>query len=162
MAGVPSREMDSRHHSIFSSCSRYDMPINEVLRPEDIAEDTLEAIFEPTDLETHRDQDGDLVVTRGVSCYVMPSAQNERILLMAFVGIKESTDRREKLEFVNRVNNEIASVRGHVNQRESIVFDYHIPVRGGISSEAIVEATRFFLLAISHAIDHCDQDEIVR
>lgn len=138
------------------------MPINEVLRPEDIVEDTLEAIFDPTDLQTRRDQDGDLIVTRGVSCYVMPAAQNERILLMAFVGVKENVERRDKLEFVNRVNNEVASVRGHVNERESIVFDYHIPVRGGISSEAIVEATRFFLLAISHAIDHCDQDAIVR
>jgi hypothetical protein len=138
------------------------MPVNEVLRPEDLSGETLDALYEPTDLETRRDHEGDLVVTRGVSCYVMPTAENERIMLMTFVGIKEDIERDDKLEFVNRVNNEISSVRGHVNERESVVFDYHIPIRGGISGEAIVEATRFFLLAIAHAIDRCDQDDIVR
>jgi hypothetical protein len=138
------------------------MPVNEVLRPEDLSEEMLEALFEPTDLETRRDHDGDLVVTRGVSCYLMPIAENERIMLMAFVGVKENTERADKLEFVNRVNNDISTVRGHVNDREAVVFDYHIPIRGGISGEAIVEATRFFLLAIAHAIDRCDHDDIVR
>ncbi|QDV41648.1 hypothetical protein Enr13x_14910 [Stieleria neptunia] len=138
------------------------MPINEVLRPSDLTAELLDAIFEPTDLEVRRDNDGDLVVTRGVSCYVMQTAENERLMLMTFVGVKENTDRSAKLEFVNRVNNDISTVRAHVNERESIVFDYHIPIRGGIGAEAIVEATRFFLLASAHAIDRCDQDDIVR
>ena len=145
-----------------NTSSGNDMPVNEMLRPEDLSDQLLEAIFEPTDLETRRDDDGDLVVTRGVSCYVMPTAENERIMLMTFVGMKEGVDRAEKLEFVNRVNNDMSVVRGHVNERESVVFDYHIPVRGGISGEAIVEATRFFLLVIAHAIDRCDQGDIVR
>jgi len=138
------------------------MQFPEVLLPKDIAIEPLQAIYDRAGLETRIDSDGDLVVTRGVTCYVMPSEQRGRIMLLTFVGIKQDTKRGQKLEFANRVNNEVVAVRAHVNRKENVVFDYHIPVDGGVTGEAILAATEFFLIAIAHAIDRCDDDEIVR
>ncbi|WP_161604754.1 YbjN domain-containing protein [Roseiconus nitratireducens] len=138
------------------------MQFPEVLLPKDITLETLQALYDRSGLETKIDADGDLVITRGVSAYVMLSEQANRVLLLTFVGIKEEISRNQKLEFANRVNNEIAAVRAHVNSREGVVFDYHVPIEGGVTSEAFLAATDFFLIAIAHAIDRCDQDDIVR
>lgn len=138
------------------------MQFPEILFPGDIRTDTLEQLFQKADLETRIDSDGDLVVTRGVTCYVIPTQEAARLLLLTFVGIKEETSAEQKLAFANRVNNQIASVRAHVNQNEKVVFDSHIPIDGGITGAAIVAATKFFLIAIAHAIDSCDEADIVR
>ena len=133
-----------------------------VLMPEDLSLEPLQVLYEQAGLETSVDSDGDLVVSRGVTCYVIPTQQKERILLLTFVGMKDGVEPQQKLAFANHVNNEISTVRAHVNRKGAVVFDYHIPVEGGTTADAIVAATRFFLVAIAHAIDRCDEQDIVR
>ncbi len=135
---------------------------SDLLMPADIALEPLRALYDRAGLQTSIDSDGDLVVTRGVTCYAIPTQHCERILLITFVGIKDDVGRDEKMEFANRVNNECSTVRAHVNRKEAVVFDFHIPVDGGTTGEAIVAATQFFLLASAHAIDQCDEANIVR
>ena len=57
---------------------------------------------------------------------------------------------------------QISAVRARVNQKETVLFDYYIPIEGGITGEAIVAATRFFLRATAHAATECDEADIVR
>jgi hypothetical protein len=138
------------------------MKFPEMFRPEDLTNDALQTIYEQAGLETDYDSEGDLVVTRGVTCYAIPTPDRARILLLSFVGIKDGVERDDKLEFANRVNNQIAAVRAHVNAKGAVVFDSPIPIEGGIAADAIVAATQFFLIAIAHAIDLCDEADIVR
>jgi len=138
------------------------MTVPELFLPDDVRNETLRQLYDQAELETRIDGDGDLVVTRGVTCYAIPSPERARIMLLTFVGVKEGITRAEKLEFTNRVNNEIAAVRAHVNRKENVVFDSHIPIDGGVTGTAITAATKFFLIAIAHAIDLCDEDDIVR
>jgi hypothetical protein len=138
------------------------MQPSDVLMPADIAVERLQALYESGGLQTSIDADGDLVVTRGVTCYAIPTGRCEQILLITYVGIKDEVDRQQKLEFANRVNNECSTVRAHVNRKQAVVFDFHIPVDGGVTGQAIVAATQFFLLATAHAIDQCDAADIVR
>lgn len=138
------------------------MSDSELLPSAALTTDRLRQLFDEAGLDTRVDDDGDLVVTRGVTCYVLPAEHGEQIMLLTYAGIKDSADRSQKLEFCNRVNNEISRVRAHVNRKEKVVMDYHIPVEGGVTAAAVVAATEFFLLAIAHAIDRCDLAEIVR
>jgi hypothetical protein len=138
------------------------MPAAQVLQPQDIAIQPLRDLYDQAGLQTGIDSDGDLVVTRGVACYAIPARDGERIVLLSFVGIKDDVGHDQRIEFANRVNNEISVVRARVNDKQAVVFDYHIPIEGGVTGEAIVAATRFFLLAAAHAIDLCDQADIVR
>lgn len=138
------------------------MPAAEVLLPEDISLEPLQALYDSAGLETQIDSDGDLVVTSGVTCYAIPTQHRDRIMLLAFLGTKDDANRDQKLEFANRVNNQLSTVRARVNQKERVVFDYHIPVEGGITGDAIVAATQFFLQATAHAVGQCDEANIVR
>lgn len=138
------------------------MQSSDVLTPTDIAIEPLQALYDRAGLQTSIDADGDLVVARGVTCYAIPTQNCERILLITYIGMKSDVDRLEKLEFTNRVNNECSTVRAHVNRKDAVVFDFHIPIDGGVTGQAIVAATQFFLLATAHAIDQCDEDNIVR
>ncbi|MCA9137321.1 MAG: YbjN domain-containing protein [Planctomycetales bacterium] len=138
------------------------MQFPEILLPNDISVESLQRLFQEANLETRIDGDGDLVVTRGVTCYVIPTQDSVRLLLLTFVGTKDEATTAQKIDFANRVNNQIATVRAHVNQKEKVVFDSHIPIDGGITGVAIVAATKFFLIAIAHAIDSCDDADIVR
>ena len=138
------------------------MPAAEVLQPEDIAPESLQALYDQAGLQTEIDADGDLLVTSGISCYVIPTKQRDRILLMAFVGTKEDVDRDPKVEFANRVNNQLSLIRSRVNDSGRVILDYYIPVEGGIAAEAVVSVTRFFLDATAHAVSNCDDDHILR
>jgi hypothetical protein len=138
------------------------MPVAEVLLPEDISREPLQTLYDNAGLRTQVDSDGDLLVSSGVTCYVIPTQQRDRILLLAFLGTKDDVDRDQKIEFANRVNNQVSTVRARVNEKERVVFDYHIPVDGGITGAAIVEATQFFLQATAHAANQCDEADIIR
>lgn len=133
-----------------------------VLNPEDISVDALKSLYESAQLKTAIDEEGDLIVSEGVSCYAIPTKDGDRILLLAFVGTRDEVDRNAKLEFANRVNNEVATVRARVSGEERVVLDYYLPVDGGVSGEALVNATRFFMQAITYAARNCDEDNIVR
>lgn len=138
------------------------MPAVEVIQPEHIAVEQLRMLFDEAGLQTNIDNDGDLTVTSGVTCYVIAPQPCERVLLLAFLGVKDDTEQQQKLEFANRVNNEVSTVRARVNAKGAVLFDYHIPVAGGITGQAIVAATEFFLQATAHAANACDTDDIVR
>lgn len=138
------------------------MPAAEILLPDDLALDQLQSLYDSAGLQTRVDSEGDLIVTSRASCYAIPTRQRDRILLLAFLGTKDDVGRELKIEFANRVNNELATVRARVNQNDRVVFDYYIPVEGGITGEAIVAATNFFLQATAHAANHCDEADIVR
>ena len=138
------------------------MPLSDIVHPEDLDQPTLRSFYDDAELKTSIDSDGDLLVSRGVTCYAIPTKDKCRLLLLAFVGAREGAERNEKLEFANRVNNETSTIRARVNPKESIVFDYHVPIEGGVSGKAIVAATEFFLLAAAHAVDQCDETGVVR
>lgn len=138
------------------------MSFPEIFLPEDISNETLQSLYDQSGMQTRIDSDGDLVVTRGVTCYAIPTRESERILLLTFVGTREGVQRDQKLEFTNRVNQQISTVRAYVDRKESVIFDYSIPVEGGVTPQAVVAVTKFFLIAAAHAIDQCDEADIVR
>lgn len=138
------------------------MTTPEILQPDDISVECLQSLYDEAGLQTNIDSDGDLSVTVGVTCYAIPAEHRDRILLLAFVGIREDVSHEQKVEFANRVNNQVSTVRARVTNKGSVMFDYHIPIEGGITGAAIVAATRFFLEAAVHAADQCDNDQIIR
>lgn len=138
------------------------MPPTELLMPDDLEVARLQSLYDDAGLETMLDSEGDLAVTSGVTCYAIPSQQKDRIQLLAFVGVKDEVEYGDKMEFANRVNNQVSTVRARVNRKGTVLFDSHIPVEGGITGSAIVQATQFFLQATAYAANQCDDDGIVR
>ena len=107
---------------------------NELVTPENLSQELL----------TSFDDDGDLRVTDGgVRCFVMP--KDGRIRLLSLFGSKAGECTSELLEFANRVNDEYIMVRVSIGSNGAIMFDYDILVKGGVTKQAIVLATKRFL-----------------
>jgi hypothetical protein len=87
--------------------------------------------------------DGELVVKwGGISCQVFP--QEGRVRLVVAFGTNDSSVEK-KLEFVNRVNSEYIIVRASINANGTLIFDYDVPVAGGITRKAIALVTQRFM-----------------
>lgn len=131
------------------------------LNPASLSVARLKAIYDAAFMHTEIDSDGDLRVEEVLGCYVIPAKPCERISLNSRIKAREGSTRQQRLEFVNRFNDEIAVVRACVNKSGNFTFDYYVPIDGGISPKALVLATKFFLKAIAGGIRACDTEDVV-
>jgi hypothetical protein len=134
---------------------------DEIVTPELITIPMLKSLFDAAFMETSIDSDGDLYVKADTGCYVMPTKSKDRIHLLAQFRADEKSSRQARLELANRINYEMSTVRSYLNDKGNVVFDYYIPVEGGITKKAIVMATRFFLSVIVSGIRQHDSDNVV-
>jgi len=119
--------------------------MSEVLAPQDISPTMLKQMFDDAFMDTSIDSDGDLRVEEdGLGCYVLPINQGDRIKLLTVWNSRSTVPASLVLDFANRVNDGVITVRVSVN-KNLIFFDYYIPVEGGITRRAIVLATKHFL-----------------
>ncbi|MCR9119405.1 MAG: YbjN domain-containing protein [bacterium] len=125
--------------------------------------DVLRDAFETAGLRTEIDPQGDLLVEHEeVKCVVLPTESGNRIQLVAFFGSKPGRPRSSQLEFCNRVNEDFTVVRACISENdEGLIFDYFIPVAGGVTTDCIVLAAKFFLSATYAAIEQHDTEDVV-
>ena len=133
----------------------------DVLAPKDINPPTLKKLFDEAYLDTAVDNDGDLRVEEdGVGCYVLPINDGHRIKLLTVWQARRGCTPAKRLEFANRVNDSIISVRVSVNE-DLIFFDYYIPVEGGITKKAVILATKHFLAVQRLAVLECGGQDVL-
>jgi len=133
----------------------------DVLSPKDINPSSLKKLFDEAYLETTLDNDGDLRVEEdGLGCYVLPINNGERIKLLTVWQARQGCSGDKRLEFANRVNDGIITVRVSVND-DLIFFDYYIPVEGGITKKAVTLATKHFLTVQKLAVLECGGQEVL-
>jgi hypothetical protein len=133
----------------------------EVVTQDQITIPMLKSLFDAAFMETSIDSDGDLYVKGDTGCYVMPTKSKDRIHLLAQFRADEKSSKQARMELANRINYEMSTVRAYLNDKGNLVFDYYIPVEGGITKKAIVLATRFFLSVVVSSIRQYDSDNVV-
>jgi hypothetical protein len=133
----------------------------EVISPKDINAPTLKKLYDDAYMDTTLDNDGDLRVEEdGLGCYVLPINDGNRVKLLTVWQARRGCSPAKRLEFANRVNDSIITVRVSVND-DLIFFDYYIPVEGGITRKAIVLATKHFLAVQKLAVLECGGQEVL-
>jgi hypothetical protein len=116
----------------------------QLVTPDNLSKELLESAFDSAFMDTSFDDDGDLrVCDGGIRCYVL--VRKDRIRLMSLFGSEEGASREDLLEFANRVNDEYVVIRASVTAKGTVCFDYDILVTGGVTTKAIVLATKRFL-----------------
>jgi hypothetical protein len=92
---------------------------------------------------------------------VFLSESKERLQVVAYYGIKEEAQRAERLELVNRINENYVLIRAGIDDDGDLWFDYCVLLKGGVTRKAIVQAVRVFLMLVPKAVNECDEDGIV-
>ena len=126
---------------------------DELVTPENLSNELLLSIFDAAFMDASLDDDGTLRVKEKVRCLVMPSEAKDRIRLVCIFGFKPESSEQQRLECVNKINSEYIIVRAISGPRDSLIFDYDILVKGGVTKKNIVLSTKRFLSIPPDAID---------
>ena len=129
----------------------------DMITPDNVTKEMLKTIFDAAFMETSFDSDGDLRVTEEISCFFL--LREDRIRLHSVFGFKPHISQEQKLEFVNKINKEYIIVRASVgSSNDKLIFDYDIPLRGGIRKIALVQTVKRFLSIPRPAIKEFGDD----
>ena len=133
---------------------------DEFLSGEGMTAESLKVIFDEAYMETSIDSDGDLVIKDGYRCFLKPDPDGRLLAACSIFGAADGASPQAKLEFVNRVNDQVKVIRASVMKDGRYFFDYYVPVEGGITKKAVVLAVRRFLSCLSSAMAQ-DTDNVV-
>jgi hypothetical protein len=125
---------------------------DELIHPEEVSSASLKQLFDEAYMETSIDSDGDVRIKDKYSCFLRPDADGKMVAVYAIFGVNESAQPAAKLEFVNRVNDQVKLIRASVMGDGRFFFDYYISVDGGITKRAVVMVVRRFLSCIEAAM----------
>ena len=132
----------------------------EILNAEGVNTDVLKEMFDAAYMETSIDSDGDVKIKEKYSCYLRPDPDGRLIAVYAIFGAQAEASQQAKLEYVNRVNDQVKLIRASVMKDGRYFFDYYVAVEGGTTKKAVVLAVRRFLSCIEAAMQQ-DTDNVV-
>jgi len=134
----------------------------ELVTPETVSIEMVRDIYEAAFMEATLDEEkGQIRIKEEVLARAFLSESKERLQIVAYYGVKDDAQRIDRLELVNRINEQYVLIRAGIDDDGDLWFDYCVLLKGGITKKAIVQATRVFLMLVPKAVNECDEDGIV-
>lgn len=138
------------------------MTAADLITPDSVTIEEIRDVYEQAYLDAVLDDEKRQIRLREeVLARVFLSESKERLQLVAYYGIKEDAQRADRLELVNRINENYVLIRAGIDDDGDLWFDYCVLLKGGVTRKAIVQATRVFLMLVPRAVNECDEDGIV-
>jgi hypothetical protein len=136
---------------------------DDLITPETASMEAFHEVYEQAFMDATLDEERKHIRLReeGVVARAFLSESRERLQLYALYGIKDDAERLDRLELVNRINENFVLIRAGIDDDGDLWFDYCILVKGGVTRKAVVQATRTFLMLFPRAVNECDEDGIV-
>jgi hypothetical protein len=135
---------------------------SEMVTPENVTIEMIHQIYDAAMMEVTLDEEKRFIrIKEDVVARCTLSESKERIMLVAYYGVKEEAQRIDRLELVNRINDQYVLIRASIDDDGDLQFDYCLVLKGGVSKKHIVQATRVFLMLVPKAVSECDEDGIV-
>ena len=135
---------------------------NELVTPETVTLEAVRDLYEAALLDATLDEEsGFVVIDDEIVARAKLSDTKERLQLIAFYKVREDAERIDRLELVNRINDQYVLVRAAVGEEDELWIDYGIVLKGGATKKQIAHATRMFLKVAEMAVKDCDEEGIV-
>lgn len=134
----------------------------ELLGPENVTLEAVRDIYEAALLDVELDEENRFVVIDDeIVARAKLSDSKERLQLIACYRVREDVPRIDRLELVNRINDQYVIVRAAMSEDDELWVDYAVVLKGGTTPKQIAHATRMFLKVAEMAVKDCDEDGIV-
>ena len=135
---------------------------NELVTPETVTLEAVRDLYEAALMDVTLDaESGFVVIDDEIVARAKLSDTKERLQLIAFYKVREDSERIDRLELVNRINDQYVLVRAAVGEEDDLWIDYGIVLKGGTTQKQIAHATRMFLKVAEMAVKDCDEEGIV-
>lgn len=134
----------------------------ELVTPENVTLELLRDVYEAALMDATIDEEnGFVILDDEIVARAKLSDSKERLQLIAFYKVREDADRTDRLELVNRINDQFVLVRAAVGDEDELWIDYGLVLKGGATKKQIAHATRMFLKVAEMAVKDCDDEGIV-
>ena len=135
---------------------------NELVTPETVTLEEVRELYEMALMDVTLDEEnGFVVIDDEIVARAKLSDTKERLQLIAFYKVREDSERVDRLELVNRINDQYVLVRAAIGEEDDLWIDYGIVLKGGATRKQVAHATRMFLKVAEMAVKDCDEDGIV-
>ena len=133
------------------------MAAEELITSDNLSKEFIKSVLDAAFLETSYDDDGDLMVKDGgIYCFLfVDEGEKDGVQLYTSFGFDPGAAELERLQAVNRINNEYRIVKAMADEHGSLVFRWDIPIAGGITRKAFVLAIRRFCAIPQDAVAEC-------
>jgi hypothetical protein len=109
-----------------------------------VSKEMLYALFEGAYMEVSYDSDGDVRVRDGYRCWLLLDDDNQDLRLFTFFRFKPESSMIDRIALANKCNEQYKLVRA-CTEDDRLVYDYTLPLAGGVTKHSIVVTTRRFL-----------------
>ena len=131
-----------------------------IVLPAQVSRDWLFQLYSNAHFDVELDSDGDICIRDDFRIWVLPIGEGEQIRFMSPFWANPAHDLIDRLQYANRINDEFAFIRCHVDRDGYIVFEGYLIVSGGVTRRNIVLATRAFIDHVRAALAKDDTDVI--
>lgn len=137
--------------------------MTEIITPDDMSIEKIYGIFQAAYMKPELDSDGDVRVKGPSGIRQIISVETEKQLLkfMSIFGLKENRNREEKLELVNRLNENVVFSRFSMPQDDVLLADYFIAYEEGVMPLQIMNSLQWFDKVTIGAIRAYDESDLV-
>ena len=133
-----------------------------VLHPDDVTLQTILQLLDDALFEVELDEENQSILLREeILARIRLSDNNDRLLLICYYKMQEDAERLDRLELVNRINDQYVLVRAAIGDEDELWLDYAIVLKGGVTRKQVAQAVRMFLKIAEVAVKDCDEDNIV-
>ncbi len=134
----------------------------ELVCPDNATLEMVRDIYDSALMDVELDaENGFVVIDDEIVARAKLSDSKERLQLIACYKVREDAARIDRLELVNRINDQYVIVRAAMSDDDELWVDYAIILKGGTTPKHIAHATRMFLKVAEMAVKDCDEDGIV-
>lgn len=134
----------------------------ELITPETVSIEQIRDLYEAALFDVTLDEEnGFVVLDDEIVARAKLAESKERLQLIAFYKVREDAERIDRLELVNRINDQYVLIRAAVGDEDELWVDYGLVLKGGATKKQIAHATRMFLKVAEMAVKDCDEDGIV-
>ena len=105
----------------------------ELVTPDNVSVEMLRDLYDAAYMDVTLDEEhGVLRIREELAARAHLSESKERIQLLAVYGVKEEAQRIERLELVNRINENYVLIRAGIDDDGDLWFDYCLLLKGGV------------------------------
>ena len=129
----------------------------------EMSNSTVSKVFSDNDWESSASGEGLKVKTPEGRVFLVEWDTDKNLLAyVAYYNFNAGVTNKQKMELVNRINDEVVFCKAMVDKDGDLRFEYYLHYETGISDRQILDSAKFFIMTTRFAVDKKDPDNLLK
>ena len=116
---------------------------DQIVPAEEATAEWVNKVFDEAYFKASIDGDGDVRIESDFISFISPDDQHRYLQYATYFGWSEGSNFIDRLNFVNRVNDELVLARAAATEK-SLMLDHYLVIAGGITPRQVVTTFKTF------------------